>query len=613
MSMGATLSREAVLGDLDRIRALLAGEPAAVSAEGDESGISRVQRRLGLSPFERDVLLLAAAVELDGAIAEAVRALQGGVSAPTFALAMATLPEPHWDALSPERPLRARRLVRLGAGEALASRPLRIDEPVLHRIAGLGAGRRDGLADADLRTAALTASQSALADEVAAAVQAIDARVLVRLDGADADTRRALATRIAELLGGALFDVRDAALDGRHLADTAAVIDRECALDELLVRTSHPLLLPLLETEVVVTDAVAELPARVTVARTVELPTTGEQTELWRDSVGADDPESLAAVRELAHLFRLPARAIAAVAAEWRSRPDADAEVLRRLARVRSRVGFGMLAQRLEPRATYDDLVLPEQQLALLRAIEHQLRHRSLVYEDWGFAASTVRGLGVSALFAGESGTGKTMAAEVLAGSLGLDLYRIDLAAVVSKYIGETEKNLGSVFDAAEASGAVLLFDEADALFGKRSEVRDSHDRYANLEVAYLLQRMEAYRGLAILTSNMRGHLDRAFLRRIRFVVQFPFPDAVSRTEIWRRSFPEAAPTEGLDPVMLSGMQLSGGSIRAIVLSAAFAAADAGTPITPAQLLHAARLEVAKSERSLTDAETAAFRSGGVS
>ncbi|MET0827995.1 MAG: ATP-binding protein, partial [Microbacterium sp.] len=550
MSTPAVQAREAVVADLDRITALLAGEDVPAAREAEASGIGLLQRRLGLSPFERDVLLLAAAVELDGTIAEAVRALQGGVAAPTFALALAMLPDPHWDALSPDGPLRARRLVRLAAGEQLAARPLRIDEPVLHRIAGLGPGRRDGLAEAEAVAAPLTASQTALAAEIAAAVQAIDGRVTVRLDGADADTRRATAGHIAALLGGAVFDVRDAALDGRDLSDASAVIDRECALDEMLVRTSHPQLLPLLETAVVVTDAAADLPGRVTVARTVELPTTSEQAELWLASVGAHanaDPAAQAAVRELAHLFRLPARAIAAVAAEWRSRPDAGPDVLRRLARDRSRVGFGVLAQRLEPRAGWDDLVLPEPQLQMLRSIEHQLRHRSLVYEDWGFAATTARGLGVSALFAGESGTGKTMAAEVLAGSLGLDLYRIDLAAVVSKYIGETEKNLGSVFDAAETSGAVLLFDEADALFGKRSEVRDSHDRYANIEINYLLQRMEAFSGLAILASNMKSALDSAFMRRLRFIVSFPFPGAAERKKIWTQALPQDAPKDDLD------------------------------------------------------------------
>ena len=211
--------------------------------------------------------------------------------------------------------------------------------------------------------------------------------------------------------------------------------------------------------------------------------------------------------------------------------------------------------------------MLPAGHLDLLREIARHVRHRTQVYERWGFGERTSRGLGVTALFAGESGTGKTLAAEVLARDLGLDLYRIDLAGTVSKYIGETEKNLRRVFDAAEASGAVLLFDEADALFGKRGEVKDSHDRYANLEVAYLLQRMESYRGLAILTTNLRSNLDRAFLRRLRFVVQFPFPDALQRAEIWRRVFPAATPLDGIDPDALGRLTVSGGSIHAIALA----------------------------------------------
>src|SRR5438876_2806262 len=181
-----------------------------------------------------------------------------------------------------------------------------------------------------------------------------------------------------------------------------------------------------------------------------------------------------------------------------------------------------------------------------LRQIAAHVRRRTTVNETWGFASKSSRGLGITALFSGASGTGKTMAAEVLANELRLDLYRIDLSQIVSKYIGETEKNLRRVFDAAEEGGSILLFDEADALFGKRSEVKDSHDRYANIEVSYLLQRMEAYRGLAILTTNMKNALDAAFQRRIRFVVQFPFPDAAQRAEIWQRIFPANTPTEGV-------------------------------------------------------------------
>jgi len=197
------------------------------------------------------------------------------------------------------------------------------------------------------------------------------------------------------------------------------------------------------------------------------------------------------------------------------------------------------------------------------------------------------------------------MAAEVLAAELQLDLYRVDLSAVVSKYIGETEKNLRRIFDTAEDGGVVLLFDEADALFGKRSEVKDSHDRYANVEVSYLLQRMEAYRGLAILTTNLKSALDTAFLRRIRFVVQFPFPDAAQRAEIWRRIFPAATPTEELDATKLARLNVAGGNIRNIALNAAFLAAEAGEPVRMLHMLRAARSEYTKLEKTLTDTEVA--------
>jgi SpoVK/Ycf46/Vps4 family AAA+-type ATPase len=211
--------------------------------------------------------------------------------------------------------------------------------------------------------------------------------------------------------------------------------------------------------------------------------------------------------------------------------------------------------------------------------------------------------LGISALFAGGSGTGKTLAAEVLANELGLDLYRIDLAALVSKYIGETEKNLSRVFAAAESSGAILLFDEADALFGKRSEVRDSHDRYANLEVSYLLQRIETYRGLAILTTNLKQAIDPAFQRRIRFIVHFPFPDVEARSAIWQRAFPSVAPCSALDIGKLARLSLSGGHIRNLALNAAFLAADRDMAIGMQHLRAAAEAEFAKLEKPLPAAE----------
>jgi SpoVK/Ycf46/Vps4 family AAA+-type ATPase len=261
------------------------------------------------------------------------------------------------------------------------------------------------------------------------------------------------------------------------------------------------------------------------------------------------------------------------------------------------------LAQRIVAKATWDDIVLPGPELTLLRRVASQLRHRMTVYETWGFARRMNRGLGISALFAGPSGTGKSMAAEVIANDLRLTLYRIDLSAVVSKYIGETEKNLSRLFDAAEEGGALLLFDEADALFGKRSEVKDSHDRYANIEINYLLQRMEAYRGVAILATNMKSALDTAFMRRLRFIVSFPFPSVVERTLMWARAFPERVPTEELVPARLALLPATGGMIHNIALNAAFTAADRDVPVSMDIVMEVARTEFRKLELPIVERE----------
>jgi SpoVK/Ycf46/Vps4 family AAA+-type ATPase len=263
------------------------------------------------------------------------------------------------------------------------------------------------------------------------------------------------------------------------------------------------------------------------------------------------------------------------------------------------------LAQRLDTKATWDDLVLPDEQLRLLHQIADQVGQRHTVYEDWGFAERMNRGLGISVLFAGPPGSGKTMTAEVIANDLKLNLYRIDLSAVVNKYIGETEKNLRRLFDAAEDGGAILFFDEADALFGKRSEVKESLDRFANIEIDYLLQRMEAYRGLAILATNMKSALDTAFLRRLRFVVNFPFPGPAERKRIWQQVFPADVPRQALDYDWLARLNLSGGSIHNIALNAAFLAAhdDPDTGVTMQQILIAARDEFTKLDRPINESE----------
>lgn len=268
-----------------------------------------------------------------------------------------------------------------------------------------------------------------------------------------------------------------------------------------------------------------------------------------------------------------------------------------------SRPRLDRLAQLIDTKATWADLVLPNDETALLRQIADQVRQRSTVYDAWGFRATMSRGFGINALFAGGSGTGKTMAAEVLANDLRLSLHRIDLSAVVSKYIGESEKNLRRLFDAAEDAGCILFFDEADALFGKRSEVKDSHDRYANIEINYLLQRMEAYRGLAILATNMKSALDPAFLRRLRFVVNFPFPGVAERKAIWQKVFPSSTPTASLDYDRLARLNLTGGHIHNIGLNAAFLAAQTGGAVTMPVILDAARTEFRKLDKAINEAD----------
>jgi hypothetical protein len=262
------------------------------------------------------------------------------------------------------------------------------------------------------------------------------------------------------------------------------------------------------------------------------------------------------------------------------------------------------LAERIRPVARLEQVILPPESKAHLEQIVLHARHRLTVYDDWGYRQRLSRGLGISALFAGESGTGKTMAAEAIAHTLGLDLYRIDLSGVVSKYIGETEKNLRRVFEEAEATRAILFFDEADALYGKRSEVKDSHDRYANIEVSYLLQRMESYQGVAILATNMKSALDVAFLRRLRFVVVFPFPGQEDRGRIWQQAFPPqlVRRLRSQDWERLAAFPLTGGHIMNVALNAAFLAAGEGkSAVHMEHILHAARLEFDKLEQPVND------------
>ncbi|NEC91006.1 ATP-binding protein [Streptomyces sp. SID12501] len=271
---------------------------------------------------------------------------------------------------------------------------------------------------------------------------------------------------------------------------------------------------------------------------------------------------------------------------------------LRVAARQQSASGLERHARRIRPDVGWDDLVLPASPLARLHELALRARHRDRVLGDWRLSAGGGRGRGVLGLFAGESGTGKTLSAEVVAADLGLDLYVVQLSSIVDKYVGETEKNLERIFTEADRTDAVLLFDEADAVFGKRSEVKDSHDKHANMESAYLLQRLESFDGIALLTTNLRANIDEAFTRRLDLVVDFPFPDAGQRLALWRHSLARVPCAPDTDPARVAdAFELAGGSIRSAVVTAAYSAAGRGTPVTTADLLDGAEREYRKAGR----------------
>lgn len=615
----------AQLGEGDATAATRA-TAAARAAMPAPAAIDQLAELFELSAFERDLLLLAVGVELDARLATLCSTAQGAPQRPwaSFGLALAALPEPHWSAIAPQRPLRRWQLLEVTEGSALSSARLRVDERVLHFIAGIN--------ELDYRLVPLLsvlplpalldqAQQRAVSELADALCTASDRPSVVVLHGDDRAGQRDVAAALARKLGLGLLRVHasDLPLSATEQAAFATLWTREslllnCALlidgDHMDASSASALnrLIERLPGLVVMcaTDPAldAAFDAGPHLRRRIDCAGAAERLRLWQNALGARATTLEVTVEQLAGQYRLGARRIAEIAAQVGGEDAAaDARLLHDACRGHAAAPPG-LAQRIRTQVGWGDLVLPPAQHAQLQQIAVHVRHRFTVLQRWGFAHQGTRGTGLAALFWGDSGTGKTLAAEVLANELELALFRIDLSAVVSKYIGETEKNLRQVFDAAEASGAILLFDEADALFGKRSEVKDSHDRYANIEVSYLLQRMEAYSGLAILTSNHKSALDPAFQRRLRFVVHFPFPDQVQREGIWRAVFPASAPlAASVDFSRLARLDAAGGSIRNIALNAAFLAAEAGGAIGMAELRHAAMLEAAKRERPFSDAE----------
>jgi len=594
------------------------------------SNLENICTIFNLCDFERDLLLLCVGMELNPGWTSWCAAAQDNpkLDYPTFNLALSIFKNPDWNALTPAAPLRRWGLIEIGNSNILTIAPLRINERILHYLMGISHLDEELIEMVEVVEGVnfLVDSHQLLAEQIGKIWfhhHKNQTLPTVQLCGGEITSKRNIAAVASSQLGLNLYSINASNIPSniddihrlirlwrREYSLNKSVLFLECntansdtnkenAINLLIEKITSPLIISTEERRVVLHSS--------TVTFDVEKPTIKEQRNIWNQALTNNSFHLNGFVDTLVSQFNLSSNAIEAVSHSAVGYETTDTSTLENqlwnICRTQARPQLDDLAQRIPSANGWNDLVLPLPQHQTLQEIISHVRQRTKVYENWGFSTKGNNGLGVTAMFAGTSGTGKTMAASVLASELNLDLYRIDLSSVVSKYIGETEKNLRRVFDAAEAGGVILLFDEADALFGKRSDVKDSRDRYANMEVSYLLQRMEAYRGLAILTTNLKDSIDTAFMRRIRFIVKFPFPDANQRAEIWQRIFPQDTPSAGLNIKKLAKLNVAGGNIRNIALNAAFLAADEEQPVMMKHLLQAAESEYIKLERTLTDAE----------
>jgi hypothetical protein len=608
--------------------------------------LQRLSQQVGLSTFEEQILLLCVAAELDPGIGELYAQAQGNPNAfyPTFALALALFADASWAALSAESPLRYWRLIEIDHSlkRPLTLCPLHVDERVINYLQGLNQldhRLRPFLlpmpfTDAQTRTELverieLPPSQQAHVDQALIRLSEASGGArwpILQLVGPDSMSKRLVTQQIATRLGVQIYTLPTQLIppQSKELEDFARLWHRESLLlplalyvdtTELDAEGANSNTLFLVQQFLARSDGLFLLDTREIwsslylphVILDIGKPAPEEQIAAWESVLPAG---STGLISHLTAQFNLNLPTIQQIGQSTLAEESKNGshtlpplpDRLWQACLAYTRPHLDRLAQRITPKATWDDIVLPDEQLQLLHHIADQVSQRSTVYNSWGFRQRSSRGLGITVLFAGESGTGKTMSAEILANHLRLNLYRIDLSAVVSKYIGETEKNLRKLFDAAEDGGALLFFDEADSLFGKRSEVKDSHDRYANIETNYLLQRLEAYQGLAILATNMKSGLDDAFTRRLRFTIVFSKLDETHRRQIWQKAFPPETPVQGLDYAHLArGWKLSGGSIYNIALNAAFMAAKAQRPVGMQQVLAAIRIELSKEDRLLNE------------
>jgi SpoVK/Ycf46/Vps4 family AAA+-type ATPase len=644
------------------------------AAEPDESPteslnsharLSWLQRAFGLSNFDLDVVLIALALEIDLRYGRLYAYLQDDVTRkrPTVDLVLNLLCASAEEKLTgrsrfaPTAPLLAHRLLHLitepnQIQPPLLAQAIKLDDQILRLIIEQDSLDERLVSYCELSRPAVRLKDLSIADHIK--------QIIGRLGKEAKQTRRSLrlyvsgprevghqlvAEGLAAEVGSSVLSL-DLLTLSHNAADVAQILPLTCREAwfqnailfieglEALRREEHEAQYSR------IIDALAGHTGTIILAGTgpwvppgrgfegvvtivLSFPESVQRRTCWDRSLSnAGLPVTSETLDALAETFQLTSSQIADAVATAQStaaayapgnKPKMQSRVVAELfaaARAQSGHDLAKLAKKITPVPTWDDIVLPVDTLAQLRELCQRVIQRRRVLSEWGFDKKLSLGKGVNALFAGSSGTGKTMAAEVIANELRLDLYKIDLSGVVSKYIGETEKNLDRIFTAAEQANAILFFDEADALFGKRSEVRDSHDRYANIEISYLLQKMEQYEGITILASNLRQNLDDAFVRRLAFTIHFPFPDEVQRQEIWEKVWPTQVPlAKEVDLEFLAQQfKLSGGNIKNIALASAFLAAADGGKVTMDHLRHATQREYQKLGKSLSTVEL-----GGVS
>jgi hypothetical protein len=603
-----------------------------------------------LSTFDLDVIVIALATELDRSYERVFGYLQDDITCkrPTVDLALNLLCPSTRDRqiglthFLPDGPLSKHKLLQPDAehGRSILARELRLDEGVINLLLGVKV-LDSRLADyCQLIDSTVSLADVPVDSDLKRALQVLTAQanteaLRLHFRGPASTAKRQTAEALASSKSLIVVDIEHAVSVAHDFDQSLRLLLREARFRNALVYFENVDVLLNEDRAVTYRQFLKALNGTAsTIIVSGDKPLSGslrmyevqfrvpdfaQRRESWKVNLSRRDVVVDAEVLDsLAGSFRLTSSEIETAVtaaidrAHWRAAEQPVDDPLSALptpqdlfasARARSSHNLGRFARKIELKYEWADLVLPGDQLSQLREICSRYRHQQVVYNNWGFGRKLSLGRGLSALFSGHPGTGKTMAAEVIANELLLDLYKIDLSQVVSKYIGETEKSLNSIFQEAQASNAILFFDEADALFGKRTEVKDSHDRYANIEVSYLLQKMEEYDGIAVLATNLRKNIDEAFLRRMQFIIEFPFPDEAERRRIWEVVFPREAPIDGdVDfGVLARSIRLAGGNLKNIALAAAFYAASDGGVIGKEHVANATRREYQKLGQSWSE------------